>query len=74
MDDRDIIRSFESVSNKRVVVIVALVLIVVAVVIGVVVSGFRGQQIKGGAEAVTKTGVGPTEGQTAPPSQPPPGR
>jgi hypothetical protein len=54
MDDRDVIRSFETVSNKKVVLVVALVVAVVAGVIGVVVSGFRGEDVPQGAEAVTK--------------------
>ena len=66
MDDRDVIRSFESVSSTKVVLIIALILIAVAVVIGVVVSGFHGQEVKKSAEAVTES----VTGQPAPPKAP----
>jgi hypothetical protein len=66
MDDRDVIRSFEGVANKRVVALIAVVVIVVVVLIVVVVGGFRGKNISKGAEAVTKGVVSPTQVGTQP--------
>jgi len=66
MNDREVIRSFESVSSTKVVLIIALLLIAVAVVIGVVVSGFHGQEVKKSAAAVTESVTAKPAPTTAP--------
>jgi hypothetical protein len=53
--DRDVMRSFEAISNRRVLVVLLFIAALLAVVIGVVVSGFRDRQISRGAAAVTES-------------------
>lgn len=52
--DRDVMRSFETISNRRVLVVLLFIAALLAVVIGLVVAGFRDRQISRGAEAVTE--------------------
>jgi hypothetical protein len=54
MDDRDVIRSLETVSNKKALLGVGLIAAALAAVIGLVVAGFRGEDVSESADAVTQ--------------------
>jgi hypothetical protein len=66
MDDRELIRSFEAVHDRRRLAFAFLAIFaVVAVLIGVVV-GFRGSHVSKSADAIVFTGEPPTPAARAP--------
>jgi hypothetical protein len=74
MNDREVIRSFESVSSGKVVLIIGLIMCAVAMVIGLVVSGFHGQEVKKSAAAVTESVTPKPPPPTAPAQAAQPGK
>jgi len=67
MDDKAVIRSLEGVTNKRTVAFVIAGLLVFAFLIGVTVVGFRGQNVQGGAAAMTRPSATQTQPATPAP-------
>jgi len=66
MNDRELIRSFEAVHDRRLLAVAFLALFaVVAVLIGVV-AGFRGTHVSKSADAIVFTGGPPTPAARAP--------
>jgi hypothetical protein len=61
MDDRAIIRSFESGFDKRVIALTIVAILVVLGLVAVVVRGFHGRDISQGASAMTKAVAAPAE-------------
>ena len=57
MDDKAIIRSFESGFDKRVIAVVVVAILVVLALVGVVVRGFKGNDISQGASALSPAKV-----------------
>jgi hypothetical protein len=57
VNDRDVIRSLETVSNGKVVFLLVLVAAAVVGLIAFVASGFRGKDVSGSAEAVTEPAI-----------------
>ena len=57
MEDRDVIRSLETVSNKKAWLVIGLVGAALVAVMGLVVSGFSGKDVPHSADAVTKAVV-----------------
>jgi hypothetical protein len=55
MNDRDVIRSLETVSSRKAMLGIGLVAAALVAVIGLVVAGFRGEDVPEGADAVTKS-------------------
>ena len=51
--DREIIRSFQPIHNRRVMLVLALAALVLIAVIASVVTGFRGRHITRGAKSLT---------------------
>jgi hypothetical protein len=68
--DRDVMRSFQTISNRRVMVALAFIAAFLAVVIGLLVSGFRDRRISRGAAAVTNPAI-PAEVPRTPAKSPP---
>lgn len=69
MDDKAIIRSFESGFNKRIIAMTVLAVVVVVGLLVYVARGFKGQDTSRGAEALTPKTL---ETNSQPPAKTPP--
>jgi hypothetical protein len=68
MNDKAIIRSFESGFNGRIVAMTIAAIVVVIALIGFVAGSFRGRDIEGGASAMSNV---PGQTTNAAPATPP---
>jgi len=53
MDDRELIRSFEGVHDRRFLTFAGLALLAFVIVLGAVVVGFRGNRVRRSADAMS---------------------
>jgi hypothetical protein len=70
MNDRAIIRSFESGFNKKIVAMTVLAVAVVLALIALVAGSFRGRDISGAASALTKANTPAQTAPARPPTEP----
>jgi hypothetical protein len=66
MDDRAIIRSFESGFDRRVIALTVVAIVVVLGLVALVVRGFHGRDIQQGASAITNAVTAPAQPATTP--------
>ena len=68
MNDRALIHSYEAGFSGRAWAILAVVVLAASIVVGAVIVGFRGQDVKKGAASLAAPGQTTTEVQARPPS------